>query len=63
MEDLDLSNLSTDQLIFLANTNLYDIKSRIGLEDISRGGIFKSGADEVFVEKLYEKELILIRLL
>ena len=56
MEDLDLSNLSTDQLIFLANTNLYDIKSRIGLEDISRGGIFKSGADEVFVEKLYEKK-------
>ena len=55
MEDLDLSNLSTDQLIFLANTNLYDIKSRIGLEDISRGGIFKSGTDEIFVERMNEK--------
>jgi hypothetical protein len=40
VSDLDLTDLSTDELMYLYNLSLHDIKDKIGLEDISKGGIF-----------------------
>jgi len=55
LADLDVSDLSKDELVYLSTLSIYDIKSRIGLEDISKGGLLKSGKDLFFVERMNEK--------
>jgi len=40
VSDLDLTDLSTPEVLYLASLNLHDIKDKIGLDDISKGGIY-----------------------
>ena len=46
VSELDVSDLSTDELMYLYNLSLHDIKDKIGLEDISKGGIFTNSNGE-----------------
>ena len=54
MADLDVSTLSNDELLYLSTLSIYDVKSKIGLEDVSRGGILKSSGKVFFAERMNE---------
>ena len=54
LNKIDISSYSLNQLKTLHDLNLYDILDKIGLDNISRGGVIKGSTGNMYVKNAYE---------